>query len=724
MTHTLPSSAETSSRPLHERVNQHPRVAVATLNQTVGDWEGNRARIVRAAERAVTEGARLLLCPELCVSGYSLLDRLFRASTLEESFQSLSIIIEETRALPLILCVGLPISHRGLIYNAVAVVSQGRLWGLSCKEHLATGDVEYEERYYAAWPAGVDEVWTAPSGERYPIGALIFQSDDVGAFAFEICEDAFRGRRPGSLAASAGAELILNASASWFTLGKHQWRREMIKQNSREDICAYLYASLRGADNTRLVFDGAGLIAMCGSLLAEADRLRADQDVSVTVAHLDLEELRRARRETGSWRRQIGADRPHLTQVNLEPLDLSQLDATKRNERDVPPSFEPDWLSVTPSHVEPSLAWWERDARLSGGEPISDSEVPHLELELALCLGLSDYLRKAKINSVALALSGGRDSAMVALLVYRAFRYRHPELSTEELRAMLRARFHCAYLATENSGSATQDAARALADELGATFYDLNIQRALEAHHALISEALQRPLSWGNDVDDITLQNVQARLRGSVIWMIANSHRALLLATSNKSEAAVGYTTMDGDTSGGLSPIADVPKSLVSLWLRWARDRHQVKSLELINGLEPTAELRPASEAQTDEDDLMPFEVLDQLIYGFCQLALSPIELFKRLWPKFEARYQGKPEEFEAHIAKFVRLFCFSQWKRERFAVSFRVMSYDLDPKGGGRYPVIQVPFSEEVAALRAYVASLSSESTDQRSNDQMGERS
>jgi NAD+ synthase (glutamine-hydrolysing) len=682
------------------RVKSNPCVAIATLNQTVGDWSGNRARIVEAARQASDQGAELLLCPELCISGYSLLDRLFRASTLSESFESLMSLIDETRDLPLIICVGLPISHRSLVYNAVAVIGAGRLWGLSCKEHLATGDVEYEERYFAAWPSGVDEIWSAPDGQTYPIGALIFESEDVGQFAFEICEDAFRGRRPGSLATTAGAELILNPSASWFTLGKHQWRREMIQQHSREDICAYLYASLRGADNTRLIFDGAGMISCCGTLLAEADRLRADVDVLVTSAHLDLAEVRRARRETGSWRRQIGADRPTLTRVYIDSLGAPKSTGQST-------LFTPDWLSPPAHGVEPSLSWWEQAEVLSGGRPLTSRELPHLELELALCLGLSDYLRKAHINSVALALSGGRDSAMVALLVYRAFRYRDLTISEDALRAQMASRFHCAYLATENSGSATQDAARALATELGATFYDLNIQRALDAHHALISEALDRPLSWDNATDDITLQNVQARLRGSVIWMIANSHKALLLATSNKSEAAVGYTTMDGDTSGGLSPIADVPKSLVSLWLRWALERHGLKSLELINGLEPTAELRPASEAQTDEDDLMPFEILDQLIHGFCQLALSPLELFIRLWPNLKDRYYDQPQQFEAHIVKFIRLFCFSQWKRERFAVSFRVMSYDLDPKGGGRYPVIQAPFTEELDELRAHVNSL-----------------
>lgn len=687
-------------------------VAVATLNQTVGDWHGNRQRVISAAREASSRGAKLLLCPELCLSGYSLLDRIYRESTLSESFKSLEQLTEACAELPLILCVGLPISYRGLLYNAVAAIQGGHILGFSCKSHLAHGDVEYEERYFAAWPLGESEDWEAPNGKSYPIGALIFESMEVGPFAFEICEDAFRSERPGALATSDGAELILNPSASWFTIGKHAWRRDLVTQRSREGLCAYLYASLLGTDNTRLIFDGAGMITSGGRMICEADRLRLDREVNVIDAIIDLEEIRRARRELGSWRRQVSASRVRLRRVKMPSLTAG-LDVKENAANDLhvcsSTLLSPDWLAEPHSELDPSLAWWSNDVRLSGGQELKSLEIADLELELALCLGLHDYIRKAKINSIALALSGGRDSAMVALLVYRMWRYSHPTLDDDELRALVGERFHCAYLATENSGSATREAARALATELGASFYDLNIQEALNAHHALIGSALGRSLSWEDPVDDITLQNVQARLRGSVIWMIANSHKALLLATSNKSEAAVGYTTMDGDTSGGLSPIADVPKSLVSKWLRWARIRHGLTSLDLINGLEPTAELRPSTESQTDEDDLMPFEVLDQLIYGFCQLALSPLELFKHYWPLFSSRYDD-PDGLRNHIHKFVRLFCFSQWKRERFAVSFRVMSYDLDPKGGGRYPVIQAPFTEELAALDQYVERLRGE--------------
>ena len=153
----------------------YAHVAIATLNQTVGDWRGNRSRIIQAAEIAVKRGATLLLCPELSLSGYSLLDRVYRQSTLDQSFQSLVELAEASRDLPLVLAVGLPISYQGLIYNAAALVAGGVIQGFSCKSHLAHGDVEYKERYFAAWPQGQSSTWLAPNGVSYPIGALIFE---------------------------------------------------------------------------------------------------------------------------------------------------------------------------------------------------------------------------------------------------------------------------------------------------------------------------------------------------------------------------------------------------------------------------------------------------------------------------------------------------------------------------------------------------------------------
>jgi NAD+ synthase (glutamine-hydrolysing) len=671
-------------------------VAVASPNQTVGDWSGNAGRIAEVVGAARDRGARLLVLPEMCVSGYSLGDRLLRAGTLERSWDRMLGLAEHTRGIAV--TVGLPIRHEGVIYNGMALLANGELAGLVAKENLATGDVEYENRYFLPWPTGRLVEYRGPDGTTAPFGTQIFELPGLGKVAFEICEDAWKGIRPGSIAALAGAEVLVNPSASWFTIGKHETRRRIVREISREDHCVYLYTSLLGCDATRLIFDGSLFVAVNGRIEAEGRRFVFTRDWELLDRVVDLTELRQARMEEGSWRDQLG--RIHAG-VIAQPPAITRVAGDFSTERTAaPPS--PYWQPPPPSHPDPSLEYFEQ--AVFAGKSIEIGDLWYLELELALAIGLRDYVRKSGIGNVCLALSGGRDSAMVALLVERMYRYGHPDLGAAELRAMIRRHFTCVYMATANSGEGTRRAARAVADEIGATYIEGSIESALAAAESTVGELTGRVMSWANAGDDIPLQNIQARLRGMLIWTIANLNRSLLLVTSNKSEAAVGYTTMDGDSSGGLAPIADVPKSLVRSYLAWAIHFHGLKGFELVDRMEPTAELRPADRSQTDEDDLMPFSILDQLMHAFVQLGLDPVGMFERLWPAMREHYGGDAARFGADIKKFVRLFCFAQWKRERFAISFRVTAFDLDPKTGFRFPPVQAPFTEELAELDARV--------------------
>ena len=670
-------------------------VAAASLNQTVGDWSGNVRRIVEVIDKARDRGARLLVLPEMCVPGYSLGDRLLRRGTLERSWQAVLDVQPHTQGI--VVCVGLPVVHHGVVYNAMAVLADGHVGGLVCKQNLAVGDVQYENRWFSGWPRGRAETWTAPDGSEHIIGNLLFEADGLGEFAFEICEDGWKSLRPGSVAALGGALILCNPSASWFTVGKHRTRRTMVEQISREDHCAYLYTSLLGCDATRLVFDGSVFIACDGAMAQEGRRFVFTEDYELVDTVVDLDRIRLARMEEGSWRTQV-AEADH---GSFGPMPRRvQLVGDFRTDRPVHTSHA-YWLPPTPPSLDPSL-----DHLVEAGlvRALTPADHHQLELELGLCLGLRDYVRKSHIRGISLALSGGRDSAMVATLVHRMFRYDRPELDAAALAEHTRARFRTAYLATDHSGDATRNAAAAVAAEMGATHHVSVMQDAVSTHRRLLEEMADVSLSWDEPAHDITLQNVQARLRGSLIWMLANLHGDLLLATSNKSEAAVGYTTMDGDTSGGLAPIADVPKSWVSSWLRWAQDFHGLGSLASVNVLAPTAELRPPEDEQTDEGDLMPFAVLDRLLFAFVQRGRSPVECFTSLWPELEVHYRGDARAFAAHIEKFVKLFCRAQWKRERFAISFRVSEFDLDPKTGLRFPPVQAPFTEELAELRAFV--------------------
>lgn len=679
-------------------MNRTAHVAVASLNQTVGDWSGNRERITRVIEEARRRGARLLVLPEMCIPGYSLGDRLLMRGTLSRSWAVLEELCAETAGMVVLL--GLPISHGDVLYNVVAVVADGQIVGLVPKENLATGDVQYENRWFSGWPHTRLDSYIAPDGTRIPMGGLVFEADGLGRFALEVCEDGWKGIRPGSAYALAGATIIANPSASWFVLGKHRIRRQMVEQISREDHCVYLYTSLLGCDATRLVFDGSVFAAQEGRVLGEGRRLLFREDFEVIDQVVDLSISEHARLEEGSWRQQSEAQQegafgrvPNIIRI---PGDFRTGAPA--------PARHPYWLPEPAAHPDPSLRWLVDAGLVPAFQP---EDIPHLELELALSLGLREYIQKCRIGGFALALSGGRDSAMCAVLVQRAFRYDQPDLSPEALQEHIHSRFVTAYLGTDNSGSATRNAARVLAEEIGAEHLDGAIQPTMDVHLAVYEQMSGVRLSWDDPAHDIPLQNVQARLRGGLIWMVANVRRFLLLSTSNKSESAVGYTTMDGDTSGGLSPISDVPKSLVTLWLRWAQRFHGIAALDHVLGTPATAELRPPEEEQTDEGDLMPFFILDQLMYHFVQLGQEPVGMFRTLWPSVSSRYGGNARAFAAHIRKFVRLLCFAQWKRERFAISFRVTAFDLDPKTGFRFPPVQAPFSEELAELDAYVDSL-----------------
>ena len=674
-------------------------VGAASLNQTVGDWDGNLRRILDVITAARARGVRLLLLPEMCIPGYSLGDRLAMRGTTERSWAVLEEVRRHTDGIAVL--VGLPVRHRDVLYNAVAVLANGELCGIVPKENLATGDVQYENRWFAGWHRGRTDTLETPGGTSVPFGSLLFSAHGLGTFAIEVCEDGWKGSRPGSLLALAGAHMVCNPSASWFTLGKHRIRRHMVEQVSREDHVVYLYSSLLGCDATRLVFDGTVLISQDGEILEEGRRFLFTEEYELVDRVVDLAALQRARAEEGSWRQQVEAmqrgDYGAIPPVILVPGDLSTPAPS--------PATEPYWLAATqPLAVDRSLTWLTTAGLIPA---FADTDLPHLELELALAMGLREYTKKCGIPGFALALSGGRDSAMCALLLQRMWRYDQPHLTADQLREHARTRFTCAYMATENSGDITRSAARRVAEEVGATYFDGDIQPALDTHLQVARAMTGVDLSWKNPGHDVPLQNIQARLRGGLIWLVANLQGFLLIATSNKSEAAVGYTTMDGDTSGGIAPLADVPKSLIIVWLDWARRFHGYESLTDVLAMPATAELRPADRKQTDEDDLMPFPILDQLMYLFVQRGQDPLEMFRTLWPAVGDLYGGDPRALAAHVRKFVRMFCQAQWKRERFAISFRVMSFDLDPKTGLRFPPVQAPFTQELAELEAYVRTL-----------------
>ncbi len=334
-------------------------------------------------------------------------------------------------------------------------------------------------------------------------------------------------------------------------------------------------------------------------------------------------------------------------------------------------------------------------------------ETKNEEFYRAVTLALFDYMRKSYSNGFMLSLSGGADSCACAVLIAKSFELAQNELGIEGLqkklsylkwdksKPLVTQLLTCVYQATENSGEKTLQSARELALELGAEFHVWNIQENLNMYHRIIENTISRKLSW--ELDDISLQNIQARVRAPGIWMLANIKNALLITTSNRSEAAVGYCTMDGDTAGGLAPISGIDKATLKQWLVWAQFELGIQSLQYVNRLQPSAELRPQSNEQTDEKDLMPYPILDQIEKCFIRDYQSPIEVFRTL------RGIAPDDTLKSYIRKFYQLWSKNQWKRERYAPSFHLDDENLDPKTWCRFPILSGGFLEELKLLDHY---------------------
>jgi NAD+ synthase (glutamine-hydrolysing) len=273
-----------------------------------------------------------------------------------------------------------------------------------------------------------------------------------------------------------------------------------------------------------------------------------------------------------------------------------------------------------------------------------------------------------------------------------------------DARALVGKLLTTAYQATQHSGSVTKGAARAVADAIGSAHHELDVDALVKSYVAMVETALGRPLSW--ETHDIALQNIQARVRSPGIWLIANVENKILLATSNRSEAAVGYATMDGDTSGGLSPIAGIDKAFLRSWLAWMETEGPtggapLAALSKVNAQQPTAELRPKAAGQTDEGDLMPYELLDAIEGSAIRDKHTPLEVYLEMRPLFP---QLSPEQLYVYVERFFKLWCRNQWKRERYAPSFHLDDKNLDPKTWCRFPILSGGFERELGELRAYV--------------------
>jgi NAD+ synthase (glutamine-hydrolysing) len=530
-------------------VGQPLRIALAQINATVGDIEGNTATIVDALQRVRAAGAQIAVFPELAVNGYPPEDLLLKTHFLAAGRRAVDEIATEVQ--DMVALVGFA-EHAEDVYNALAVLADGRLQGIYRKIYLPNYGVFDEQRYF--------QVGESPALVRVN-GATL---------GLTICEDIWEPGPPASEEALAGAEVIVNISASPYHMGKGAERERMLIQRARDNLAYIVFCNLVGGQD-ELVFDGYSLVVdQDGELVARGPQFEED----LIVCDIDPSTAQRARlRDT--------RHRPAARTRRLTLPTLATVEAPARH-----------------------------DATEVGGPRAKPLDLDS-EVYAALAVGVRDYVAKNGFERVVLGLSGGIDSALTACVAVDAL---GPD------------RVACAVMPSPHSSEETQKDARRLADNLGIERLELELEPAMRAYDEVLAEA------FAATEPGLAEENVQARIRGNLLMALSNKFGWLVLTTGNKSEYSVGYTTLYGDMAGGFAVLKDVPKTWVYRLARY-RNGVSAQELIPESVLEraPSAELKPG---QRDEDSLPPYDMLDAILEEYIEEDQDREQLIRRGLPE------------------------------------------------------------------------------------------
>jgi NAD+ synthase (glutamine-hydrolysing) len=544
------------------------RVALAQIDTTVGDITGNARKIAERTARAREEGASLVVFPELTLTGYPPEDLLLKTHFLDSARVALDELAGQTRGI--VALVGFP-ERRDDVYNAAAVLADGRVAAVYRKIHLPNYGVFDEQRYFQA----------GSQPALFELGGV-----KVG---LTICEDIWEPGPPATSEALAGAQLIVNLSASPYHAGKGLEREHMLAQRARDSLVAVVFCNLVGGQD-ELVFDGHSVVIdQDGDVLARAPQFQeALVGCAVDPGAVAAARLRDPRHRTAKSD-EAGPPAAELATLELEVAEEEEV-----------------------------------------GGAVAELLGPEEEVYTALCTGLRDYVEKNRFEHVVLALSGGIDSALTALVAADAL---GPERVT------------CVSLPSPYSSEGTRADARAIADNLEVEFLELPIDDAMRAYDELLKEPFE-----GRE-PDIAEENVQARIRGNVVMALSNKFGWLVLATGNKSEMSVGYATLYGDMAGGFAVLKDVFKGWVYKLVRWRNDRDEAPLVpEAVLERPPSAELRYE---QRDDESLPPYELLDRILAGYVEQDLDAAELIS----------QGLPRE---EVERAIRMVDRAEYKRRQ----------------------------------------------------------
>ena len=619
--------------------NGFVKVAAATPDIRVADVEFNTQNIINAMEEAQKNGAKILVFPELCVTGYTCSDLFDHSVLLKASRKALLEIAENTNDKDMLVFVGAPLEVNGKLYNVAAAMNQGEIIGFTTKTFLPNYGEFYEMRQFTPGPQTVREITF--EGKKIPFGPqILFQAEGMEELvvAAEICEDVWSPIPPSIQAALEGATVIVNCSASDETIGKDTYRRALISGQSARLISGYIYANAgEGESTTDLVFGGHNIIAENGTILKESSRYVNE----IIYSEIDLQRITGERRKN----------------TTFQPLDEETLVR-------VPFTVEETKTFLTRTFPKKPFVPSDEQTRAQRCEEILTIQA----------MGLKKRLAHTNARTAVVGISGGLDSTLALLVTARAF-----DMLGRDKKDIIAVTMPC-FGTTDR----TYQNACEMSKKVGATLIEVPIADAVNVHFRDI----------GHDPEDhsVTYENCQARERTQVLMDIANKTWGMVIGTGDLSELALGWATYNGDHMSMYGVNASVPKTLVRHLVKYAADDTKDEALKnvLYDVLDTpvSPELLPPKDgdiAQKTEDLVGPYELHDFFLYFMLRFGYEPSKIFRIACMTFDGEYDK--ETIFKWLETFCRRFFSQQFKRSCLPDGPKVGTVALSPRGDWRMP-------------------------------------
>lgn len=616
------------------------KVAAITPDMRVADVDYNTAEICKNIGEAVEAGAKVLVFPELAITGYTCGDLFFQDALLKSAEEGLRKIVEYTKGKDALIFVGLPFVHAGKLYNVAAALNDGELLGFTTKTFLPNYDEFYEMRYFQPGPTTLEQ--TLFDGKQVAFGPqILFECREMKELvvAAEICEDVWAPVPPSVPAAIQGATIIVNCSASDESVGKEAYRRELIKGQSAKLISGYIYASAGyGESTTDLVFGGHDLIAEKGMILTESERFRN----GIVYSEIDVKRLAWERRKNTTF------------QMTHFPYETAR----------VPFSLNVEETEVTRKILQtPFVPETETERNLYCKETL-----------MIQAMALKKRLDHTNCKSAVVGISGGLDSTLAILVTAKAY-----DLLGLDRKDILGVTMPC-FGTTDR----TYQNACLLVEKLGATLKEVDIKEAVTLHFKDIEHDM--------NVHDVTYENSQARERTQVLMDIANQTNGMVIGTGDMSELALGWATYNGDHMSMYAVNASLPKTFIKHVVKYYAETCEEKELKevLLDILDTpvSPELLPPKDgeiAQKTEDLVGPYELHDFYLYYMLRYGYEPSKIYRLAKYAFEGVYDD--ETILKWLKKFYWRFFSQQFKRSCVPDGPRVSGMSLSPRGDWRMP-------------------------------------